>query len=97
MTKIYENVANLWDPRFFLVFSQGRPIAKYQKKTGVPKVYVSLPNRFALCRLRISLARKPLPASTTRARLAPVLPAGSGQTRHVDGPPWDQHYGYLAG
>ena len=36
-------------------------------------------------------------ASTTRARLAPVLPAGSGQIRHVDGPAWGQHYGYLAG
>ena len=37
------------------------------------------------------------PASPRRATLAPVFPAGSGQTRHVDGPPWGQHCGYLAG
>ena len=36
-------------------------------------------------------------ASPRRATLAPVFPAGSGQTRHVDGPPWHQHYGYMAG
>ena len=45
----------------------------------------------------ISLARKPRSASIARATLAPVSPAGSGQTRYVGGPPLGQHYGYLAG
>ena len=37
------------------------------------------------------------PASPRRATLAPVFLAGSGQTRHVDWPPWPQSYGYVAG
>ena len=46
------------------------PIAKYPKKSGVPKVYVSLLDRFALCRLRISLARKQAPAGKHHSRKA---------------------------
>ena len=55
---------------FFGFLARGvAPIAKYQKKTEVPKVYVSLLDRFALCRLR-NLPRSQAPASKHRSRNA---------------------------
>ena len=45
------------------------PIAKYPKKSGIPKVYASLLDRFALCRLR-NLPRSQAPVSKHRSRNA---------------------------
>ena len=57
-------------PYFFGFLARGvAPIAKYPKKSEVPKVYVSLLDRFALCRLR-NLPRSQAPVSKHRSRNA---------------------------
>ena len=57
-------------PDFFGFLASGEsPIAKYPKKSGIPKVYASLLDRFALCRLR-NLPRPQALASKHRSRNA---------------------------
>ena len=70
-----------------------------------PNAYFSLPHTWHQCSSSLKLLAAPgahasveaPPASPRRATLAPVFPAGSGQTRHVDGPPWPQPCDYVAG